>query len=275
MDRIDRGDEAIDERRLDGILDEGEAVLLDARDVLVDGRHALHDSPGRQPPTRRPGARDTFDAIVTDPPYSSGGFVRGDRMCSARSKYVTNGAQHGLADFDGDNRDQRGYLAWCTVWLGEAHRIVRSGAPIAPFTDWRQLPTTTDAIQAGGFVWRGIAPWTKNNASRPAIGRYRNDAEYLVWGSRGPMLSRREVGCLPGTFVSPPVHHTARKHNTEKPIAVMEQIVAICPPGGTVFDPFAGSGSTGVAAIRSGRRFVGVEKSAAIFDVACERLRAA
>lgn len=217
----------------------------------------------------------TYDALICDPPYSSGGYVRGDRMSSARTKYVQSNAKHSMLDFDGDNRDQRGYLAWCTVWLGEAHRLVRSGAPVAVFTDWRQLPITTDAIQAGGFVWRGIAPWTKSNASRPAMSRFRNDAEYLVWGSRGPMPPRDGVGCLPGTFTSPPVHHTARKHITEKPIDVMSQIVQVCPPGGTILDPFAGSGSTGVAALRSGRRFVGVEKSEAIFEIAVERLRAA
>jgi len=65
-----------------------------------------------------------------------------------------------------------------------------------------------------------------------------------------------------------------RAHLTEKPVAVMEQAVAICPPDGLVLDPFAGSGSTGVACLRAGRRFVGIEVDEHYFALACERLRA-
>lgn len=54
----------------------------------------------------------------------------------------------------------------------------------------------------------------------------------------------------------------------------MQQLVQICPEGGTVLDPFTGSGSTGVAALREGRQFVGVELSSHYADVAERRLRA-
>lgn len=217
---------------------------------------------------------DSIDALITDPPYSSGGFVRGDRTATTRTKYVKSGASVELEDFDGDNRDQRGFLAWCTLWLTEALRIVKPGCPIGVFTDWRQLPITTDAVQAGGFVWRGIAVWTKGGMSRPQMGRYRSDAEYLVWGSRGPMRSGEDVGVLPGSWKSSPVAHGERVHITQKPVEVMEEVVRIAPPEGRVLDLFAGSGSTGVACLRRGRRFVGVERSAINFAIACKRLRA-
>lgn len=216
----------------------------------------------------------SFDALVTDPPYSSGGFVRGDRMVNARTKYVVNNAKHDLQDFSGDNRDQRGYLAWCAMWLSESLRLLRPGSPACVFTDWRQLPITTDAFQAGGFVWRGVGVWTKNNGSRPQMGRFRSDAEFLVWGSAGPMRSGEDVGCLAGAWTAAPVPGIDREHITEKPVEVMTEIVRIAPPGGIVLDPFAGSGSTGVAALRVGRRFVGIEKSPHYFDTACTRLRA-
>jgi len=54
----------------------------------------------------------------------------------------------------------------------------------------------------------------------------------------------------------------------------MQQLVQICPEGGTVLDPFTGSGSTGVAALREGRQFLGVELSSHYADVAESRLRA-
>lgn len=219
-------------------------------------------------------ADDSVDALLCDPPYSSGGFVRGDRTASTRTKYVQTSASHALVDFDGDNRDQRGFLAWCTLWLSEGVRVVRAGGPVGVFSDWRQLPLMTDALQAGGFVWRGVWVWTKENASRPQMGRFRSDAEFLVWGSRGPMRDGEDVGCLPGSCATPPVAHGERVHQTQKPVEVMERVVRIAPPSGVVLDPFAGSGSTGVACLRLGRQFVGVERSPINFEIACERLRA-
>lgn len=55
----------------------------------------------------------------------------------------------------------------------------------------------------------------------------------------------------------------------------MDQVLAIVPPDSTVLDPFMGSATTGVAALRAGLRFVGVEMSAGYFDVAQQRLREA
>lgn len=97
------------------------------------------------------------DAVITDPPYNSGGRTATQRRTqSARDKYVSSGAQHQLADFEGDSRDQRGYLAWLTLVLTECYRIAGPGAPLLVFTDWRQLPVTSDALQAAGGTWRGI-----------------------------------------------------------------------------------------------------------------------
>lgn len=65
-----------------------------------------------------------------------------------------------------------------------------------------------------------------------------------------------------------------RYHPTEKPVSLMMELLGKCDPARTVLDPFAGSGSTGVAAVRMGRRFVGVELDAGHFRTACDRLRA-
>lgn len=215
-----------------------------------------------------------FDALITDVPYSSGGFTRGDRMSQPSAKYQQSGTEDYAPDFDGDNRDQRGFLQWYSLWLASAYASIRPSSPACLFTDWRQLPTTTDAFQSGGFVWRGVAVWSKGDASRPQMGRFRADAEFVVWGSKGPMREGKDVGCLPGTITCAPVPHGQRVHITEKPVAVMEKIVAIAPPGGVVLDPFCGSGSTLVAAIRSGRRAIGIEMSAAIAADARARLEA-
>ena len=52
----------------------------------------------------------------------------------------------------------------------------------------------------------------------------------------------------------------------------MQDLVKICPPAGTVLDPFAGSGSTGVAALREGRQFIGIELSDHYADIAEQRM---
>jgi site-specific DNA-methyltransferase (adenine-specific) len=213
---------------------------------------------------------DTVDAVVTDPPYSSGGMVRGDRaQPGEHRKYSGSSAARTLPGFDGDTRDQRGYAHWCALWLAQCHRVVRTGGAAVLFTDWRQLPTTTDALQAGGFVWRGIVPWWKPN-SRPQSGRFAGSCEYVVWGSKGPMPVDHQVAPLPGFYQASTPRD--RDHLAQKPLEVMRGLVRVAPPGGLVLDPFAGSGTTGVAALVEGRRFLGFESSAFWAAHAADRL---
>ncbi len=217
---------------------------------------------------------EQVDGVITDPPYSSGGMTRGDRMQSTKAKYVQtdSGNQTRLGDFSGDNRDQRSFEFWSALWSSAAMQATVPGGIAAFFTDWRQLPVSTDYMQAGGWIWRGIVPWAKP-AYRPQMGRFGAQCEYVVWGSNGPMPVEREVGCLPGFFdQASPVQ---REHVTQKPVTLMTEIVAIVPPGRAVLDPFMGSGTTGVAAVQTGRRFVGCEINEAIFAIACSRIEAA
>lgn len=212
------------------------------------------------------------DAVITDAPYSSGGMVRGDRMADVHSKYFgASLSAPDVAAFSGDNRDQRGYGYWSTLWLLQALRITRPGGVCMLWTDWRQLPTTTDVLQAGGWVWRGVIPWVKPDA-RPQIGRFTSSCEYVVWGSKGPMPVDREIGCLPGFYQARAPRGSDKHHLTEKPVSILRDLVKVVPAGGLVFDPFAGSGGTGVAALLEGRRFLGCEITEHYATVAAERL---
>lgn len=214
------------------------------------------------------------DALITDPPYSSGGMTRGDRTDNVHAKYVQTDSKggHDLVAFGGDNRDGRSYAYWCALWLNECRRIVRPGGVFLAFTDWRQLPSTTDAVQAGGWVWRGVVPWVKPTA-RPQAGRFTSQCEYVVWGSNGPLPADYSDAPLPGFYQAAPPRD--RDHITQKPVDVMRQLVRIVPPGGTVLDPFMGSGTTGVACMIEGRRFVGVEEVLHFADVSARRIREA
>ena len=217
----------------------------------------------------------SVDAVITDPPYSSGGMVRGDRATAGtHRKYSGTFTDSGeLHAFTGDSRDQRAYAYWCALWMAEAMRVTRPGGVMVTFTDWRQLPATTDAIQAGGWVWRGIVPWVKT-AFRPQSGRFAAQCEYAVWGSAGGMPVDHSSPIHPGFFeVAAP--RGDREHVTQKPLDLMRELVKITPDGGAVLDPFMGSGTTGVAAILERRRFVGVEMVPHYQQVAERRIREA
>jgi site-specific DNA-methyltransferase (adenine-specific) len=208
--------------------------------------------------------------IVTDPPYSSGGAFRGDRMASTVTKYVNNDTAAYRPEFAGDNRDQRSYLAWVSLWMAAALRAANPGAPAVLFTDWRQLPTTTDAIQAAGWVWRGIGVWDKTEGTRPTLGGLRSQAEYVVWGTAGPSNPDANPVTLPGVFRHPAVRN--RSHIAEKPVDVLRWLCRIAPPGSTVLDPFMGSGTTLRAAKDLGLRAIGIDVDKRYCEIAAERM---
>jgi hypothetical protein len=63
-----------------------------------------------------------------------------------------------------------------------------------------------------------------------------------------------------------------RQHPTQKPIAVMEWCLSFLPDARRIFDPFMGSGTTGVACVKTGRAFVGIERDPGYFEIACKRI---
>ena len=64
-------------------------------------------------------------------------------------------------------------------------------------------------------------------------------------------------------------------HPTQKPVELMQWCLGFFMPNGTVLDPFMGSGTTGVACVKRGFRFIGIERDEEYFDIACERIRKA
>jgi site-specific DNA-methyltransferase (adenine-specific) len=217
---------------------------------------------------------DSVDAIITDPPYSSGGFTRGDRNQTPSLKYQQSDTIDLKQDFNGDNRDGRSWRYWCQLWMSECLRIVKPSGYLLSFTDWRQLPLASDAIQSAGFVWRGVIVWDKGLSARaPHKGYFRHQAEYITWGTKGVSVAATHDGPFPGVISigSPRI----RDHMTEKPVALMRELCRVVPPGGVILDPFGGAHSTGVAAILTGRRYIGVEQSRHYHDIGLRRVRQA
>ena len=213
-----------------------------------------------------------FDGLITDPPYSSGGAHRSDRMTSTVAKYVSSTTLAVRHEFSGDNRDQRGYLAWVSLWMAASIQRAKPGAVACLFTDWRQLPVTTDAFQAGGWVWRGIAVWDKTLKARPTAGAFTSQSEYIIWGTAGQRDARHLGYQIPGVFAIAAPDNSEREHITQKPLDVMQWALEPVVAGGLVIDPFAGSGTTLVAAKNTGRRAIGVEIDERHCETAARRL---
>ncbi len=215
------------------------------------------------------------DATGTDPPYSSGGLHRSDRNADTVTKYVTTGAKRAdyMPQFSGDNRDQRSYEAWLGIVLAACFRISRPGAPCAVFTDWRQVAATVDALQIGGFTYRGLQPWLKpKSAARPRAGGYWDAGEFVVWGTAGALIPGEDP--LFGDGYVEARSPRDKVHVAEKPAEVCDWLLSIVRPGATVLDPFAGSGAIGVSALRRGCNAIMVEGEDAHVATIAERFGA-
>ena len=145
------------------------------------------------------------DAVVTDPPYSSGGMYRSDRAVATNNKYqISHETTRTYGAFSGDNRDQRSFEKWVDGWASQCLRLVPEGGGLAVFIDWRNVASIVDAIQIAGWVYRGLTPWHKGTDLRPNKGWFRRNVEFVVWGSAGPLACgpRTDGDCYDGLFVA-------------------------------------------------------------------------
>ena len=128
---------------------------------------------------------------------------------------------------------------------------------------------------AGGFHRHALCVWQKTNPQPIANKHYRPDVEFYVhaWNRGfhpvGDMADKMRV-----SRITSPRGPARFAHPTTKPDALMDKIMANVA-GDTVCDPFMGTGSTGVAAIKAGKRFVGIEHNPAHFDTAVKRVEEA
>ena len=132
-------------------------------------------------------------------------------------------------------------------------------------SDWRST-----FVEAGMTTRQGV--WEKTNPS-PMNGQY-------MWLSSVELcVFARHSGAVFNPHCKSPVWRTASPrttaHPTEKPLCVIgEHVTASTQAGDTAFDPFMGSGTTGVACAKTGRKFIGIELEPRYFDIAVKRISA-
>lgn len=151
---------------------------------------------------------------------------------------------------------------------------MKPGGYALVFIDWRMLPAMTDAIQGADWIWRGVAAWNKGSGARaPHKGYFRHQCEFIVWATKGACAKRLDAGPFPGCY-SFSTKQSDKHHLTGKPTPLMQELVKVVPVGGTVLDPFAGSGTTLVAAQLEGRSAIGIEREEANILITKKRLAA-
>jgi site-specific DNA-methyltransferase (adenine-specific) len=238
----------------------------------------------------------SVDLCFADPPYM---LSNGGSTCqSGRRVSVDKGewdVSHGVT---GDH-------AFQTEWLRAVRRVLKPSGTLWVSGTQHVIFSIGFAMQELGYHLLNTVTWYKPNASPNLACRFfTHSTEILLWAS--PMKSRplahrfnyramkeenggkqmRDLWSIteqpvPGgeqviwPLPTPaPREKTHGRHPTQKPIALLDRVVAAsAQPGDLVLDPFAGSGTTGVAAVRAGCRFLGLERDPEYVELAARRLR--
>ena len=187
------------------------------------------------------------DAVITDPPYeivAAGGGIGATRAVYQKTE--------GFTDCGFDYSILAGFKNWVC------------------FGTLKQVPKL---IQAAGDRRHMLITWNKPNPCPLVCGNYLPDTEYIVhaWSA----------GCLYGStsdkarfIVHPLGDKEEGSHPNEKPVRVMIKVVKTASDRGhLILDPYMGSGTTLIAAIRTGRRAIGIEIDPTHYRTAVERVR--
>jgi len=201
------------------------------------------------------------DAVVTDPPYELSSAGPGaSHFGMSLGKFDTTAYKDIVDGFD--------FAA-----TFDAIEKICDPFNLFCFCSNKQISKTMSYHEAKGRATT-LLIWHKTNAAPFANGVWRGDIEYVVHARGkgavfvGNAVEKKKVSEFPLVQDS--------AHPTVKPLELIGKYVRICSaPGQTVLDPFMGSGTTGVACVKAGRSFIGIERDPGYFDIACRRIEKA
>lgn len=163
-------------------------------------------------------------------------------------------------------------------WLDYLPQALNENANVVIFTDWKKLTTLCDAMERNHIIPKRCIVLDKSNPAPFNRDRmFVNDVEFAVWGVYNSkdkptkwVFNREEPleKCVLKTSVQ-----SSKLHPTMKDLKVIEKLVRLLSnENDVILDPFMGSGTTGVACKKLGRKFIGVEIDKGYFAVAKERI---
>lgn len=209
-------------------------------------------------------ADESIDVVCTDPPYSSG--ARQAAQLRSRGAMTRDEGKRAAKWFGFDNMTSHGFAMLIRLFAVEAFRLTRPDGHLFSFIDWRQWPVLAGTTEAAGWSLRACLVWDKVHYG---MGNgFRQQAEFILHASKGTAdnFLRHDLGT-----VFRCKREESDAHPTMKPQAVVEQMLSAVP-GELILDPFAGSGTTLLAARALGRKAIGVEWDEANCETIAARL---
>jgi len=201
----------------------------------------------------------SVDMVCTDPPYGM----------NFQSNWSKNGPRH--KKIEGDSAaDFR--------WLQDAFRLLKpDGGGLISFCDWNTSHRWREEIERAGFVIKSQVIWDRlHHGMGDLKGAFAPQHDIVWYATKGRRIfvNGRPKSVIRHKRPSPADDHG---HPTCKPVALMEELIRATDDGSgsVVLDPFLGSGTTGVAAANTGRRFIGIERDPDYFNAASARIQKA
>jgi site-specific DNA-methyltransferase (adenine-specific)/modification methylase len=193
-----------------------------------------------------------IDAVVTDPPY---GIEDAPIQGQGRTGKRRGGNNIWHAESWWDKELDPEWMRLCAA----------SSDVIAWFGHWRKREQVERAML---LPLRAEIVWAKDCHVGPPCPVAMRDERIWLFGTSGIKGKTFETSVWDQAII-PTWEH--KHHKNEKPVALMSRLICFLDPQ-TVLDPFMGSGTTGVAAVQLGRRFIGIEIEPKYFDIACRRI---
>ena len=212
---------------------------------------------------------ERVDAVITDPPYEMEAHTKGRRLLG-RQESGERTVEYGEIDFAPMNEILRNESSSAAALVCDGWMLVFCQAEAV--AAWRNSHELAGARYKRAMVWLKPDGAPQFTGDRPGMGY-----ESIVASWCGTGRSKWNGGGRHGVFNhAQRDNNNPKQHMTQKPLALMIELVGLFSnQKETILDPFMGSGTTGVAAIQLGRKFIGIERERKYFDIACKRIEQA